>query len=1098
MEADGPDVKRTRLDAHYPPPHHSSVPAPPPARYHEPVQPPQAAYPPNTLPPPSIQQHPSSHIQPRALPEPANFSQQHPPPPPPPPPPPHHRPVNAPSASIPPRSYSVESLSRPPSTPNQPSPIDSRPHPVSGPAEPAHPPPMDHGGHHPGAYPNHDPHMNGGAPTPYPPANHQHHYSGPPQPMGPAQAYHPSPYPQPNAYVQTADYVGASRKRQVRAVQACNNCRNRKQKCDEARPCQFCRETGLKCEYKEVPPPKQDRTLHDIATKVNMVLESFQNIQPRLERIERQLRGGQNGEGTLSTPSDNFPAPTPALAEDAEGSAYDPVREHASSEPSINAAKPLSGPKYTNSSGSAQPMEPTQQDTDTDSIEYFDSEITLPADHTTAAHTMLMEWGAMRPFHEGVIPEGSNYPREEEENRGLLKLYGTGEGEDMYDGAHGGSPALHNAEEDMMGTPAPSPGETFGWGTGLQGTGHVENYRSEPNHWGGLNPDGTLKLDSRTVNRLHKSYLEHMHPLQPFLDRRRLEEMVKTFIQRYSPDPPAKPGAADRNAGSPFAVPESYPSIPLKRKRSNHGPLPGLESSFPQPRRPPPVDRTVGNAIVLLIMAIGKICEHKTHLPGPTGGPNTIVGSSLLPSMDSPPATIKQSPASSHSTLAGIPSPGLEQGRMSSRRPSTDRHERRDGPARNVDVTPGLAYYTVAVEIIGAVHGGNNISHGQAGVLAALYMGQLARVLESWSWIAYACRVLGVLIDKDKQSLLPDAPATDESRAMDLRKVAPGVKSGVDRRRVNLIRLLYWTCLQLESDILAEMSHLRPSGISKDEERIGLPTQQWLPEPLELPEEMVWLYYFTQIQLRKILNRTHLALYSKSGRKKNFWAAIRDDLLEEQLQSWRDTVPAWMRWDDADKPASDMNMARMRAKYYGARYIIARPILHFAIHCNPAPAFLMKKYGYTESDEADEPDPTEPLISDDTTKVSWYKVVRACKRCVDSAVQSTIAFDGIQNENTRLIVTNIFGTAHAQFGNCLVLAAVRRSWMADLIPHEKVVALLERTIKFLRRIVPISPTLRVDVAILENTLKCLNDERRKPPLPFSIEQAFRVSQELGV
>ncbi|KAK7633932.1 hypothetical protein IWX48DRAFT_687161, partial [Phyllosticta citricarpa] len=1034
--------------AHYPPPHHPSVPAPPPARYHEPVQPPQAAYPSSTLPPPSIQQHPSSHIQPRALPEPANFSQQQHPPP-------HHRPVNAPSASIPPRSYSVESLSRPPSTPNQPSPIDSRPHPVSGPAEPAHPPPMDHGGHHPGAYPNHDPHMNGGAPTPYPPANHQHHYSGPPQPMGPAQGYHPSPYPQPNAYVQTADYVGASRKRQVRAVQACNNCRNRKQKCDEARPCQFCRETGLKCEYKEVPPPKQDRTLHDIATKVNMVLESFQNIQPRLERIERQLRGGQNGEGTLSTPSDNFPAPTPAVAEDAEGSAYDPVRENPSSEPSINAANPLSGPKYMSCSESAQPMESTQQDTD--SIEYFDSEITLPADHTTAAHTMLMEWGAMRPFHEGVIPEGSNYPREEEENRGLLKLYGTGEGEDMYDGAHGGSPAFQNVEEDMVGTPAPSPGETFGWGSGLQGIGHVENYRSEPTHWGGLNPDGTLKLDSRTVNRLHKSYLEHMHPLQPFLDRRRLDEMIKTFIQRYSPDPPAKPGAADRNNGSPFAVPETYPSIPLKRKRSNNGPLPGFESSLPQPRRPPPVERTIGNAIVLLTLAIGKICEHKAHLPGPTGGPNTIVGSSLLPSMDSPPATIKQ--------------------------PSTDRHQRRDGPARNVDVTPGLAYYTVAVEIIGAVHGGNNISHGQAGVLAALYMGQLARVLESWSWIAYACRVLGVLID---------------NRAMDLRKVAPGVKSGVDRRRVNLIRLLYWTCLQLESDILAEMSHLRPSGISKDEERIGLPTQQWLPEPLELPEEIVWLFYFTQIQLRKILNRTHLALYSKSGRKKNFWAAIRDDLLEEQLQSWRDTVPAWMRWDDADEPASDMNMARMRAKYYGARYIIARPILHFAIHCNPAPAFLMKKYGYTEADEADEPDPTEPLISDDTTKVSWYKVVRACKRCVDSAVQSTIAFDGIQNENTRLIVTNIFGTAHAQFGNCLVLAAVRRSWMADLIPHEKVVALLERTIKFLRRIVPISPTLRVDVAILENTLKCLNDERRKPPLPLSIEQAFRVSQELGV
>lgn len=218
MEADGPDVKRSRLDPHYPPPHHySSVPAPPPARHHEPVQPTQPGYPPHSLPPPTIQAHPSAHIQPRALPEPANFSHQHQQQQP--PPPPHHRPVNPPPVSIPPRSYSVESLSRPPSTPNQATPIDSRPHPVSGPAEPAHPPPMDHGSQHPGAYPNHDAHMNGGAPAPYPPPNHQHHYSGPPQPMGTPQGYHPSPYPQPSAYASTADYVGAGRKRQVRAVQ---------------------------------------------------------------------------------------------------------------------------------------------------------------------------------------------------------------------------------------------------------------------------------------------------------------------------------------------------------------------------------------------------------------------------------------------------------------------------------------------------------------------------------------------------------------------------------------------------------------------------------------------------------------------------------------------------------------------------------------------------------------------------------------------------------------------------------------------------------------------------------------------------------------
>lgn len=65
------------------------------------------------------------------------------------------------------------------------------------------------------------------------------------------------------------------------------------------------------------------------------------------------------------------------------------------------------------------------------------------------------------------------------------------------------------------------------------------------------------------------------------------------------------------------------------------------------------------------------------------------------------------------------------------------------------------------------------------------------------------------------------------------------------------------------SDILAEMSHLRPSGISKDEERIGLPSQIHAEFTLDPPEEMNWLYYSAQVQLRKILNRAHSALYSK-------------------------------------------------------------------------------------------------------------------------------------------------------------------------------------------------------------------------------------------
>lgn len=83
------------------------------------------------------------------------------------------------------------------------------------------------------------------------------------------RAYHPPPPPPPGQYGQYIPYApnpymgqysgpgqAQIRRKQVRATQACNHCRSRKQKCDEARPCHFCRENNFDCQYKDVPPPK--------------------------------------------------------------------------------------------------------------------------------------------------------------------------------------------------------------------------------------------------------------------------------------------------------------------------------------------------------------------------------------------------------------------------------------------------------------------------------------------------------------------------------------------------------------------------------------------------------------------------------------------------------------------------------------------------------------------------------------------------------------------------------------------------------------------------------------------------------------------------
>lgn len=69
---------------------------------------------------------------------------------------------------------------------------------------------------------------------------------------------------------------------------------------------------------------------------------------------------------------------------------------------------------------------------------------------------------------------------------------------------------------------------------------------------------------------------------------------------------------------------------------------------------------------------------------------------------------------------------------------------------------------------------------------------------------------------------------------------------------------------------------------------------------------------------------------------------------------------------------------------------------------------------------------------------------------------------------------------HSQFGNMLVLSAVfNNEYMKTLVPEPKFKRLLQRTIGFLRRLAPISPTCAADCSILEkfqNTLFGVGEE----------------------
>lgn len=166
------------------------------------------------------------------------------------------------------------------------------------------------------------------------------------------------------------------------------------------------------------------------------------------------------------------------------------------------------------------------------------------------------------------------------------------------------------------------------------------------------------------------------------------------------------------------------------------------------------------------------------------------------------------------------------------------------------------------------------------------------------------------------------------------------------------------------------------------------------------------------------------------------------EVLSMNLELWRNSLPDVMKWRDTDPPSPDINIARMRAKYYGAKYIIHRPLLYHALHfaapngqgnavdfpvgsnvmsgsksqqVSPSMAHSQRATNMARWSSDMGPPPSRgplqpPIWPGLTYRELTPKLRRACKICIDSAILSTEAFDGIKD---RPVVTNIFGTAHA-------------------------------------------------------------------------------------
>lgn len=130
------------------------------------------------------------------------------------------------------------------------------------------------------------------------------------------------------------------------------------------------------------------------------------------------------------------------------------------------------------------------------------------------------------------------------------------------------------------------------------------------------------------------------------------------------------------------------------------------------------------------------------------------------------------------------------------------------------------------------------------------------------------------------------------------------------------------------------------------------------------------------------------------------------------LNIWRKGLPEQLQWQEDDPPALEINDARLRAKFYGAQYIIHRPFLRLTLD-NEALARDVKSPGDNSftplNDRRSGPMPPPRPHADREVPA---EILRSAQICVGAAMRSTTAFDNIISHR-RLVVTNIFGTAHA-------------------------------------------------------------------------------------
>lgn len=930
----------------------------------------------------------------------------------------------------------------------------------------------------------------------------------------------PAPTSPRDAYIHSAFPGSITNVRPMRrATQACDRCRKLKAKCNESRPCSGCQEKNVECIYREPVPKKQDIIQRDIQKELREVRQENKLLHSRVGQLERDLRR-VHSMNTADFGSLDYP-PVDLVKNERQQPEISPgfARPSAPTLPSIESAhvpRPTDPTESPAAHHDSQEQEEVEED---DSKPIALGESVLPINHTTGAARLLL-WGSIRKITGPILMDSrisnEKYAMNQEEKRGLLRTAGRGEGLDLgygYDkNSMNDNPSPARADDvGFDGSSSPATGPLWCPVGGPNPAPPIFTNRAaddRPRRLG--DPDGLLELDSITVMRLVESYMSHMNVMHPILSPKKFEVLVQKWLATV-PVAPWKVTSSQAEFRKNPTASASSDSRGSKRKRSP-GPQEQQEASAPGLIRTTPA-RTITTALVMAVLALGMICEYRDKIPDvlPTSdktsncSPAIRNGNTLSPFQKSPPVS---------SQTPGLPSPQAE-ARV---QPHCGRSSLEAGslgkftpyvPPRNWDVIPGLAYFHIAMEIVASEIGGNSLEHAHVCILIGLYYGQLARVLESYEYIRLASIKLQTLLRprlEHFRNLLPldvDTVAKDEMENGSQSVRGQAIKvSSTD----NEFLFAFWTILQLESDITAELPCVH-SGILQYE---GLmPYPDYHVAVSGGMKEYVYRSYIDQLYMRKHLNLLHGELYkpresSKSQSSNNGAASDRAidvlqdssstfeassvrhqgqpslnevrpsiqnvhtgfdravEALEESLSSFQSICGALLG-HEGSPPANDILTARLRAKFYGAQVITYRPYVEQILELSSLSSVpLDRSAGAPYAIEMSSFVDGQVFIQ--TSR--FHKHLQYAKRGIRALINSTRAFHGLGGG--RLIVTNVWGTAHAQWGNLLVLqAAYCNPLLNHLIDGKELQFLLTKTLEFLNMHAQPSSSLALDIKILE-------------------------------